>query len=154
MATIAAITEREVGLISRFVGLLKEEQEALKLGDASALPATGAAKTELVEQLNRLEDERRLALGSVGNENTREAMSRWLADHPAELTVASHWAELLRLASEAKELHQINAGLVAMHLEQTKEALSILTRQPPQHLLYGSDGQAAPSSGSNIIDSA
>lgn len=154
MATVAAITEREVGLISRFVALLKDEQEALKRGDAAALPETGAAKAELVDQLNASEMERRVALGNPDEQNIREAMTQWLAEHPAELAAAEHWNRLLALAGEAKELHQVNAALVAMHLEQTREALSILTRQPPKHLTYGSDGQATPSSGSNIVDSA
>lgn len=154
MTTVAAITKREVELISRFVALLKDEQEALKQGDASSLPETGAAKAELVIQLNALEDERRSALGGSADDNTRAAMTRWLAEHPADHAAAARWSELLALASEAKELHQINASLVDLHLQQIKEALSILTRQPPQHLLYGSDGQAAPSSGSSIVDSA
>jgi flagellar biosynthesis/type III secretory pathway chaperone len=41
-----------------------------------------------------------------------------------------------------------------MHLQQTSEALVILTRQAEQHTLYGSNGQAAQVSGSRIVDSA
>lgn len=154
MATIAAISELEISLISSFVTLLNEEQEALKLGDASGLADIGAAKTALVEKLNGLEGERRSALGIVGEHNTREAMSQWLAKHPEEQTAAVNWQKLLKLASEAKQLHELNAGLVAMHLQQTSEALAILTRRAGDDSLYGKDGQAAQSSGSRIVDSA
>lgn len=154
MATIAAISELEISLISSFVRLLNEEQEALKVGESSALAEIGAAKTALVEKLNGLESERRAALGIAGEHNTREAMSQWLAKHPEEQTAAVNWQKLLKLASEAKQLHELNAGLVAIHLQQTSEALAILTRRLEHDSLYGKNGQAAQISGSRIVDSA
>ncbi len=154
MSEIAAITEREIALISRFVALLKDEQETLKRADASALPEISAAKIGLVEQLNLLEVERRTALGIVGDEKTRAAMVVWLANNPNDQTAAVNWEKLLNLAQEAKQLHELNAQLVGMHLQQTSEALVILTRQAEQHTLYGSNGQAAQVSGSRIVDSA
>ena len=154
MSEIAAITVREIALISRFVALLKDEQEILKRADASALPEISAAKIDLVEQLNLLEAERRTALGIVGDEKTRAAMVVWLANNPNDQTAAVNWEKLLNLAQEAKQLHELNAQLVGMHLQQTSEALVILTRQAEQHTLYGSNGQAAQVSGSRIVDSA
>lgn len=154
MSDVAAITTREITLISRFVALLKDEQEMLKHANATALPEISAAKIELVEQLNLLEAERRVALGIVGDEKTRAAMTEWLAKHPKEQTTAVNWENLLNLAREAKQLHELNARLVSMHLLQTSEALAVLTRQSEQHSLYGSNGQAAQISGSRIVDSA
>lgn len=154
MSGIAAITEREIELISRFVELLTEEQDALKRGDAAALPRIATAKAPLVEQLNAFENERRMALGIDGEQKTRQAMDAWLATHPAEQTAAADWARLLELAQEAKQLHELNASLVSMHLQQTAEALAILTRKAEQNTLYGSNGQTAPISGSRIVDSA
>jgi flagella synthesis protein FlgN len=118
------------------------------------LPEISAAKIDLVEQLNLLEAERRTALGIVGDENTRAAMGVWLANKPNDQTAAVNWKKLLNLAQEAKQLHELNAQLVGMHLQQTSEALVILTRQAEQHTLYGSNGQAAQVSGSRIVDSA
>ena len=88
MSEIAAITEREIALISRFVALLQDEQETLKRADASALPEISAAKIDLVEQLNLLEAERRTALGIVGDEKTRAAMAVWLANNPNDQSAA------------------------------------------------------------------
>lgn len=154
MAEVAAITEREIELISRFVAVLKDEQDALKRADPSALQDLGVEKTSLAEQLNTLESDRRFALGISDDQNTRQAMTAWLAQHPEEHTVAVNWEKLLDLAREAKQLHELNAGLVAMHLQLASDALTILTRQSGQNALYGSDGQAAPVSGSRIVDSA
>jgi flagella synthesis protein FlgN len=154
MSGIATIAEREIALISRFIALLKDEQEALKLADASALPEISAAKIDLVEQLNLLEAERRSALGITGDEKTQAAMAVWLTNNPKDKTAAVNWKKLLNLAQEAKQLHELNAQLVGMHLQQTSEALVILTRQAEQHTLYGSNGQAGQFSGSHIVDSA
>ena len=154
MTDVTAITEREITLVSRFISLLQDEQETLKRADAAALAEIGAAKIDLVEQLNSLETERRALLGIAGDENTRQAMTDWLANHPQAQTAAVNWENLLNLAREAKQLHELNASIVGMHLQQTSEALFILNRQVEQHALYGSDGQAAQISGSRIVDSA
>jgi flagella synthesis protein FlgN len=155
MAEVAAITEREIELISRFVALLKDEQDALKRADPSVLQDIGTEKTALAEQLNTLEAARRMALGIADDQNTRQAMSEWLIQHPEERGAAINWEKLLELSREAKQLHELNAGLVSMHLQLASDALTILTRQSEQHhALYGCDGQAAPVSGSRIVDSA
>lgn len=154
MAGIAAITEREIELISQFIALLKEEQDALKRADPSVLQDIGAQKATLAGQLNGLESGRRSALGLTDDRNTRTAMAEWLAQHPEERNAAVNWEKLLELASEAKQLHELNANLVAMHLRLTSDALTILMRQSGQNTLYGSNGQAATASGSRIVDSA
>lgn len=154
MADLSAITEREIALIARFIELLQDEQGALRRADTEPLPTIGTEKVTLVEQLNKLENERRAALGLDAAEAPRAAMEKWLAANPAQKRAAQNWAKLLELANEARELHQLNAGLVAMHLQQTGEALNVLTTRRPADGLYGSDGQAAPPSGSRIVDSA
>lgn len=154
MTDLSAITEREVALIARFIELLKDEQETLRRADPEPLATIGAAKLTLVEQLNLLESERRTALGIGGEDKTRVAMDNWLAANPAQKLAALNWQKLLELANEARQLHELNAGLVALHLQQTGEALNILANRRPADGLYGSDGQAAPPSGSRIVDSA
>ena len=154
MQDVAKITELEIIHISRFVELLKAEQELLKLGNATALADIISAKIDLVEQLNSLEANRRQALSITGDENTRDAMREWLTNHPNNQAAAVNWENLLNLAREAKQLHELNASLIGMHLMQTTEALAILRRQPAQHTLYGSNGQSAQFSGSRIVDSA
>ncbi|PKO88217.1 MAG: hypothetical protein CVU18_08030 [Betaproteobacteria bacterium HGW-Betaproteobacteria-12] len=154
MADLAAITEREVALIAHFIDLLKAEQESLRSTDPTALPDIATAKIALVEQLNDLESERRSALGISSEEKTRAAMDTWLAANPAQRTAAINWQKLLELADEARQLHQLNAGLVSLHLQRTNEAMTILNTRAAGETLYGSDGQAAPPSGSRIVDSA
>ncbi len=154
MSQLGAITGREVELIGRFIELLKEEQEALQAANPEPLPALGAAKVALVEQLNELENERRAALGIGSDSKTRSAMENWLAAHPAEQQLARDWQTLLSLASEARQLHELNANLVALHLQHTGDALHILDSRRAGDSLYGSNGQTAAPSGSRLVDSA
>lgn len=154
MADVAAITEREIALITRFVDLLKEEQATLRGTDSAALPELGSAKAALVEQLNILEDQRVAALAMPSDEKPRAAMEQWLAANPSQRAAAVNWTKLLELAEEARQLHHLNAGLVALHLQRTQEALAILNGRTASETLYGSDGQTATASGSRIVDSA
>lgn len=154
MPELAAVIGREIELISRFLQLLKDEQAALQRIDPTPLPDIASSKAALVDQLNNLEEERQRMIGIAAGENARQAMEAWLAGHPGEKTITREWQTLLSLSAEARELHQLNAGLVAMHLQQTNEALAILTRQPPQAELYGSDGQTSLRGSGRIVDSA
>lgn len=154
MTDIAAITEREVALIARFVELLKNEQESLRGTDTDQLPELGVAKAALVEQLNALEEQRVAALAMPAGETPRAAMEQWLAANPTQRAAAVNWTKLLSLAEEARQLHQLNAGLVALHLQRTQEALAILNGRTASETLYGSNGQASAISGSRIVDSA
>lgn len=154
MSPIAALTEREIPLISRFVALLQEEQDCLTRADVNALEEIGNAKTALAGQLNAHEGERRALLGLDASKKTREGMAAWLKEHPEDNNVAVNWEKLLILATEAKTLHELNAKLLGMHLQQTTEALAALTRQAENVTLYGSNGQTSLSSGSRIVDSA
>lgn len=154
MSDVAAIIEREIELISRFITALKEEQDALKQGDVAALTDLTARKMLLVEQLNSMETERLGAINLAGADQGRGSMEKWLAQNSNEQAAAVNWQKLLNLASEAKSLHELNAQLVDMHLRQTSEILAILTQQPEKQTLYGSSGQAVPATGSRIVDSA
>jgi flagellar biosynthesis/type III secretory pathway chaperone len=155
MPGVSGIIEREIELISRFVAVLNEELESLKQGNADALPKTTAAKDELVEALNALEVERMAAIGlSAGKPNDHAAMEVWLAQHASDTNATVNWKKLLILAREAKILHQLNGGLIAMHLRNANEIMSILTQQANKPGLYGASGQAVPVTGSRIVDSA
>jgi flagella synthesis protein FlgN len=154
MSGVAELTEREIPLISRFVSLLQQERDCLTRVDVAALEEVGHAKIALAEQLDALETERRTLLQLGPLENTREGMANWLNKHPEDSNVAVNWEKLLNLAAEAKALHELNAKLLGIHLQQTTEALAVLTRQAENVSLYGSNGQTALSSGSRIVDSA
>lgn len=154
MDDLGAITAREIVLIGRFIELLKEEQETLCGANPEPLPEIGAAKVALVGQLNELENKRRTVLGIGDEEKTRSAMESWLVANPSQQQIAHDWLRLLTLASEAKHLHEFNAGLVALHLQHTGDALHVLDSRRATDSLYGSDGQTAAPSGSRIVDSA
>lgn len=153
MPGVSGIIEREIELISQFISVLNDEQECLKQGDADALPKLTATKGELVEQLNALEAERMVAIGLPGKPSDHATMEDWLKGH-RDQNATVNWEKLLVLAREAKTLHELNGGLIAMHLKNTNEILNILTQQPNKPSLYGASGQALPATGSRIVDSA
>lgn len=150
----AAMLGQEAALLASFIALLKKEQEALKTVEISALPALGEQKTQLVDQLNALELARSRAFGALPGESAKAAVDRWLDRNRGNAALVASWKKLLELAREAKQLHDLNARLVQMHLQQTNELLGALTQQAPGNSLYGANGQAWQATGSRIIDSA
>lgn len=154
MSAVAAILEREIELVSHFVGILNDEQECLAQGNADALPEMSAAKSALVEQLNTLEGQRMTAINRPGHPSDLPSMEQWLKSNTSDIAAASAWQRLRELAREAKALHELNGQLVATHLKNTAEALAILTQKASQSALYGASGQTTTATGSRIVDSA
>lgn len=154
MSVVAEILEREIELIAGFVTSLKDEQACLAGANPATLPEINAAKIRLVEQMNAVESERMAAIGLTGQISDRDTMDNWLSRnaHDANATVA--WQKLLILAREAKALHELNGQLVEFHLRNTAEILNILKQDAKQPGLYGASGQAMPTTGSRIVDSA
>lgn len=154
MSDVSAVIEREIELTSRFVDLLVEEQEILKVGDIAGLTALTDRKPPFIEQLNALSRQRVALLGLAPEVAERDAMQQWLSIHGDDQSAAVNWEKLLKLAREAKALHELNAQLVDLHLRQTSEILNILTQPSTGSALYGASGQSVPSTGSRIVDSA
>ncbi|MCG2578833.1 flagellar protein FlgN [Dechloromonas sp. XY25] len=147
------VTQQEVALLGDFIALLKQEQEALVRADPGSLSDINNRKLILLADLDRHEQIRAQILKLAPGENTREAMSQWLAVHPDQKATADTWLAVKNLAREAKRLHDLNGQLIAMHLQRTSELLAVLKRSEHQ-TLYGANGQTHQSSGSRIIDQA
>lgn len=154
MTPLAGILMRETELVSRFILILKQEQEALKSGKSDPLAEINGKKINLVDQLNQLGANRSQLTGLPGLTSDQASMTTWLAQHPQEKKSATLWQVLIDLAREAKELHELNGQLISIHLKQTSDALAVLTQHQQEHTLYGSNGQSSLFTGSRIVDSA
>lgn len=154
MTPLADALTRETALVSRFVALLEQEQESLKSGLPTALEEISQQKVALVGQLNQLEAHRSTLLTPAAHANDPSGILTWLAQHPQDKQIRPLWDKLIALARQAKALHTVNGELIGLHLKRTSEALATLEQHKQQHSLYGSDGQAATSTGSRIVDSA
>lgn len=154
MSVLADILTREAELVREFAASLNQEQKALTRGEIEPLAALTQKKNEIVEQLNRAEKERAAFLLSAGHTGDREGVAVWLAANQGDRVAAAKWSELLKLATEAKRLNDLNGRLIAMRLQVTNQALGILTEQSQRSGLYGRDGFTTPRTGSRIIDAA
>ena len=154
MADLLALTRKESLLVTRFVALLRQEQEALQRGDATALPALTTDKAKLVDELNTLAVQRNQTLEGEGLATDSAGMSAWLQRNPGDKTAHKAWSDLLALARQARELHEQNNQLLTLHLRETNEALSVLQQEVRKSQLYGPDGQSSPLTGNRIIDAA
>lgn len=154
MSDLLATITSEAELLAGFVLLLNEEQDALKRGDAAALPALTQRKSELMDAMNSLAQLRNELLARSACGKDKEGMSAWLAQHPSDKSAQQSWAKLLQLAQQGRELNRLNGQLIQLRLQATQEALTSLNQQARQTALYGPDGQASPLTGYRIIDSA
>jgi flagella synthesis protein FlgN len=152
-AEIAALQQTlvaETQTVAHFVDLLKLEQASLSSGDTDALPAHAEQKIALAAQLNTLAAQRNAALAAQGFCADRAGVEAWCAKHPAEGTAAKAWSTLLSLAAEARQLNQLNGGLIQTRMQYNAKALEVLRGGSKALDLYGPDGQSQSTGSSRI----
>jgi flagella synthesis protein FlgN len=154
MTALAGIIAAEADVVSAFVLLLKEEQEALKLGNAELLPEIVERKTATVGKLAPISTARNAALAASGLAADRAGIEAWLLQQPNDKAVRQHWGQLQLLAAEAKELNRVNGELIRLRMHNNAEALEALLAKANRQDLYSADGQATSAAPRRIIDSA
>ena len=132
MTALAALLTSETELVSQFISVLKQEQDALKLGKADALAAINAEKMVLVEQLNQIGIERSALADMTGTGTDRATMLAWLEKNPQEKESVSLWVKLLKLAQEAKaaEVKQLDSNSQAWMELQANTLDAVVIDQP------------------------
>jgi len=154
MTPMSELLGRESALVKEFIGVLKAEQDALKQGNVAGLDGIAAKKSSLTSQLNSLDQERCRLLRAAGLSNDKKGIRGWLARNPSDRGMVNEWAKLIRLASEARDINNLNGQLISIHMQATEQALSALTWQPQRSVLYGRDGHSASGPTKRIIDAA
>ena len=153
MSNVVALLNRELELLSGFILLLEEEQDALKLGITESLPTLAEHKKQAIDALNILDAELRQTVGNIPTDG-KMPVCDWAISQDQRNEATPLWHSLLEKARRAKQLNTLNTQLVDMHLRNTRELLSSLIPTVDSGPLYGSNGQANGNTGSRIIDSA
>ena len=154
MPSLADIIAAEADVVSAFVLLLQEEQEALKTGQADDLQGIIERKSTATQKLAPLSIARNATLTRAGLAPDRNGIDAWLQKQPADKAVRQNWDKLQSLAAEAKELNRLNGELIRLRMQHNAQALEALLSHANRQDLYSADGQTAPSTHPRIIDSA
>ena len=146
MPDLASMIEAELDAAKSFLSLLKEESVALVAGDTEHLSLIVQKKSELLQKIGRLAQEREQLLPLA-------KMSDWLKDHPEASKTRQ---ELTALALEIKQTNEMNGKMIDIRLRSTQQALGVLqSLSRATTYLYGPDGQTSVGvSGSHSIESA
>jgi flagella synthesis protein FlgN len=132
----------EMDVVQSFVDLLGVEQAALASGDTDQLPALIEKKNHFASQLGILATERNSILAAQGYAADRAGIEAWCEKHPRQTAVAEAWKKTIALASEARELNNINGKLITLRMQHNAKALEALRGGSNSLDLYGPDGQA------------
>jgi flagella synthesis protein FlgN len=120
-ASLKAVLGEQVRCAEAMLETLTRESAALAGGDHDALEAATAAKTKLVDTLEKLESQRRdMTQSDDGPRGTGE------------------WQRLTDLIARCKEQNQRNGTLLKARAENVRVALRALRGEGPE--LYGASG--------------
>lgn len=153
-AFLLQILKCEAESISRVITLLQQEQGALSQGHTEALPEIVEEKNQLFEQLAVLSTQRNSVLEKQGVGPDRSGIEAWCARQKQQEPVGEAWAELLELATKAKELNRLNGEIIALRMQHTAQALEALRSESRSLSLYGPNGLSTSNGTRRINDSA
>lgn len=130
--------EREA--TSRFVDLLRREQQVLTGGSVDELEMLTPQKVRLANELAAYVRTRRERLLALGHTPDGPGMRAWAAggDQPE---TASLWESLHALAGQAKALNETNGALIDMRVRHCERSLAALNEASGRSALYGRRGE-------------
>lgn len=154
MPSLADLIAVEADAVSAFVLLLQREQEALKKGEADALPEIIEQKNVAIAKITPISGARNTYLERFGLVADRAGIEKWLENNPKDTQTRASWLKLQAKAAEARELNRLNGELIRLRMSHNTRLLESLLASNRQGL-YGANGQtsSAPPT-SRIIDSA
>lgn len=139
------ILSRELAAMQQLATLLSEEFAAMGNGDSDALEALLQRKSALLEQLQRLADERSEGLKVAGVGNTQRAIEDWLKASGDGVRV---WRDLLVRTREVQAHQQTNQTLLENLMRCNQRALDLLVRLANPEQTYQADGRTTGGFGS------
>jgi flagellar biosynthesis protein FlgN len=132
------LLDRELGVAQTLAGILEQERAAL-VGEASHAVATLASKkAALLEQLEKLESERKSLGAAAGAAQERDATS---TGRLPSLSAAAgrRWQSLMGLVATCRDANEANGLIVNLRQGQVRALLDIVRSSPA--VTYGPQGR-------------
>lgn len=138
----------ELKLIVCLIDLMKQEQQFLVAANSDGLATLTPLKTQLVEQMAVLAEQRHHSLAAEGFAGTETGMAAWLVrmSNPA---LDAAWQQLLAKTVDAKELNRVNGMLINKQMTHNQNLINAM-RTPAgaaDTAFYGPQGQATAVTG-------
>ena len=146
MHDLPSFIEAELDAAKHFLSLLKEESDALVAGDTDRLSVIVQKKSELLQKIGHLAQERERLLPLA-------KMTDWMREHPE---ISKTWQDLIGIGQEIKQINEVIGKIIDVRLRATQQSLGMLqSLSRATTYLYGPDGQTSIGvSGSYNIESA
>lgn len=140
MTGLAETLDRLLAALEGLHDTLTRETEALRKGDADALPGLIAEKNPLLHQIARGWGELTADLG-LADAATPSVLTAWITQRD-DAAAGRLWPRVLSLADEVGRQNRLNGELIQEHLRHNHAAQQILRDAARRHGLYGADGQS------------
>lgn len=144
ISTLRAVLRAEIEGHRALLDLLKQEQDALRVGQADAVASLAAVKVKHVDELEGLARQRTELLVNCGMAMTATGPQADALPERVAAAVRADWDVLRGVAAEAQRCNQLNGELIARHQRHVAGALSSLLQGSGRASVYSADGRPQP----------
>lgn len=122
---------------------LEDELRALEEQDMDSLRSAIDNKSNCVESLRKLEDQRRVLCETAGFESGPEQMEQMTTWCDDDSVLANCWQHLLDIAVECNALNLTNGSIIRSRKQQIETSLAVIRGGAPEAGIYGRSGHGA-----------
>ncbi len=138
---IVSVLEKEKRTTRTFLEILYKEEEILVQGRINDLDSVISKKTEIISELEKINEQRSQYLSSQGYPANKSGMQQWLAEHASGIELHELWNQLIKLARQANQINQINGRAILLQLQYNQRSYLALQSAAGNISLYGPKGQ-------------
>ncbi len=128
----------EISLMEQFLELLINEQSVLLSNDIDGLESMLQVKSELLNQLSIVSNNRLSALGEMSFPPQNSSMTL-LIEQSSNPSIEQSWQQLINIGTQAEEINRNNSLIVNRLFAQNQNSLVFLQGKDA-NLIYGPDG--------------
>lgn len=142
--TLQRLLAEENLALAEFARLLDEEHGALRSRNIDSLEKLAEARQASVEQLLKIEDERRSLCSMLGYETDLQGLAKLIAWCDPNRTLVKRYEECATRAKTCRELNDRNGILVGAQIKRVEGLLGAMTGNAGEPRSYGPRGQSNP----------
>ncbi len=138
---IVSILKKEKETTQMFLEILYKEEETLTQGRISDLDSVISEKAEIINELEKIDEQRSQYLLSQGYPTNKAGMQQWLAEHACSIGLHELWNQLIKLARQANQVNRINGKAISLQLQYNQRSYLALQSAAGNVSFYGPKGQ-------------
>lgn len=149
--SLTSLFYQELMCWDNLLGLLEQENQLIRGGQAEALHQLQHSKNVMIEQLQSLGKQHQHLLSQLEIGADDSSLQHFLAQPDTPTEVGDLWSKVRLTGQRCRYQNQINGAAIDLAMAAQVQGMEMLAGHQRRSNLYGADGKAAQASSSHPL---